>query len=86
MILFRFIIAVILGYILWRLLRPRPGVKRGGGSGQPDNPEEMKQDPVCGTWVPVSQAVKVVHKGESHYFCSRKCREKFLKDRSRTRD
>lgn len=86
MIFFRFIIAVILGYILWRLLRPRPGTRQDGRSGKTKTPEEMKQDPVCGTWVPVSQAVKAVHKGEAFYFCSQQCRGKFLEDHADTID
>jgi YHS domain-containing protein len=39
--------------------------------------EEMKQDPVCGTYVPSSLAVTVIHKGTTVYFCSSVCRDKF---------
>ncbi|MBN2399818.1 MAG: YHS domain-containing protein [Candidatus Aminicenantes bacterium] len=40
--------------------------------------EEMKQDPVCGTYVPASLAVTATHKGITLYFCSNACRDKFL--------
>jgi len=39
--------------------------------------EEMVQDPVCGTWVPVSQALPLEHKKEIKHFCSPACRDKF---------
>jgi uncharacterized protein len=42
--------------------------------------EEMKQDPLCGTYVPASLAVTATHKGETIYFCSSACREKFNKN------
>ncbi len=38
----------------------------------------MKQDPVCGTWVPVSQALKAQINGETLYFCSMACRDRYL--------
>ena len=41
--------------------------------------EEMKQDPVCGTYVPASLAVTATHKGATVYFCSDACCDKFNK-------
>ncbi len=37
--------------------------------------EEMKKDPVCGTYVPESQAIRY----HGNYFCSEDCKEKFKK-------
>jgi YHS domain-containing protein len=42
--------------------------------------EEMNRDPVCGTYVPVSLAVTITHKGATVYFCSAACRDKFMKN------
>ena len=39
--------------------------------------EEMKQDPVCGTYVPASLALTATRKGATVYFCSSACRDKF---------
>ena len=89
MILFRFFIAGLLVYLLWRLFRFRSGSDREGGKKAQRStaaPEEMKQDPVCGTWVPVSQAIKIEHMGSQLYFCSPKCRDRFLADHSSTTD
>lgn len=38
---------------------------------------ELKQDPVCGTFVPVATSVKKTINGELVYFCSAACRDKF---------
>ncbi len=40
---------------------------------------EMKKDEVCGTFVPENQALTCHHDGELRYFCSKECRDKFLK-------
>jgi YHS domain-containing protein len=38
----------------------------------------MVQDPVCGTWVPASQALSIRQGKETIHFCSPDCRDKFL--------
>jgi YHS domain-containing protein len=38
---------------------------------------ELKRDPVCGTYVPTTTALKKTVKGETVYFCSTDCRDKF---------
>lgn len=39
--------------------------------------EALKKDPVCGTFLPASNAVRKTVKGETYYFCSTECRDKF---------
>jgi uncharacterized protein len=39
---------------------------------------ELKKDPVCGTYVSTSLAVTRTVKGETVYFCSNECRNKFV--------
>jgi YHS domain-containing protein len=38
---------------------------------------ELKQDPVCGTFVSTSTSVKKTINGELVHFCSAACRDKF---------
>ena len=38
---------------------------------------ELKQDPVCGTFVPTTTSVKKTINGELVHFCSVACRDKF---------
>jgi YHS domain-containing protein len=46
----------------------RPPVPMGG---------ELKRDPVCGTYIAASASVRKVVKGETLYFCSPTCRDKY---------
>lgn len=39
--------------------------------------EEMALDPVCGSYVPLSAAIKSTIGGKTVFFCSDDCREKF---------
>ena len=43
------------------------GVRAGG---------ELKRDPVCGTFIPVENAITKTTGGEVVYFCSKACRDK----------
>lgn len=52
---------------------PRPaGQASSGAAGG-----ELKQDPVCGTFVPTTTSVKKTINGELVHFCSVACRDKF---------
>jgi uncharacterized protein len=82
MTFFSFILVAMIVYRLFKWIwkddklaqkRPQPS------QGEPVV-EEMKQDPVCGTYVPSSLAVKATFKGASVHFCSDACRDKFDKD------
>jgi YHS domain-containing protein len=48
---------------------PRPGTLPSA--------EELKKDPVCGTFLAPSTAVRKTVNGETYYFCSAECRDKF---------
>ena len=39
--------------------------------------EDLVEDPVCHTYVPLSQAVKKEISGNDYYFCSKQCSEKY---------
>jgi YHS domain-containing protein len=38
---------------------------------------ELRQDPVCGTYVSTQSALTKTIGGETHYFCSAGCRDRF---------
>lgn len=46
-----------------------PSVPAGG---------ELKKDPVCGTYVSAAASLTRTVKGETFYFCSPECRDKYL--------
>ena len=81
-ILSRFILAALILYLMIRWLWKKPPV--GTSSPNPARPatskiEEMRKDPACGIFITESQAVILKEKGETLFFCSEKCREKFRK-------
>jgi YHS domain-containing protein len=45
-----------------------PAVPTGG---------ELKKDPVCGTFISTATAIQKRVGGETYYFCSPECRDKF---------
>lgn len=89
--MFQFILLAAIIYILYKWLRQVTPKPRGGDPPPPPTSgpfnrsagpvEEMRQDPVCGTWVPVSQAVTLKQGNETLFFCSPECRGKFLAGR-----
>ncbi len=78
----RFLIIAAVVYFLIRLLWKGDlfgFLRREKKSKSPKQLEEMKKDPVCGTYIPESQAFKLNWKKETVYFCSKKCRDEFQK-------
>jgi YHS domain-containing protein len=51
---------------------PPPPQSRPGGAGG-----ALKRDPVCGMFIPESEAVTKQVRGETVYFCSGACRDKY---------
>ncbi len=81
MIFIRIIIFFLLGYFVSFLYKKlRKDNKKSISSNMKNKsnmPEEMKQDPVCKTYVPKSQAVIYSDIKETVYFCSKNCRDKY---------
>ena len=48
--------------------RPPSGASPGG---------ELKKDPVCGTFISTATAFQKISQGQTYYFCSTECRDKF---------
>jgi YHS domain-containing protein len=50
------------------------------GPRQPQSPPsggELKKDPVCGTFISTATAFQKFAQGQTYYFCSTECRDKF---------
>jgi len=79
MTFFSFILLAMILYRIfkwiWKNDKPKQ-IKRPAHQGE-QVVEEMKRDPVCGTYVPASLAVTSTHKDATIYFCSNSCRDKF---------
>jgi hypothetical protein len=72
----------LLGLLARLFLNAAVGPERGG-SRPPSppqasaSPEALKKDPVCGTFVAPSTALMKDRAGQTYYFCSPACRDKF---------
>jgi YHS domain-containing protein len=77
--MFRLILLAGIVYLLLKWLRRSAPKKEKEPTFQRRDPavEEMMRDPVCGTYVPASQAVTLQREKETLYFCSAGCRDKF---------
>lgn len=78
----RLILWAVLGFLVytivqaaWRAFHAPPPP----APGQQPRGEVMERDPHCGTYVPREDAVAAVIGGEPRWFCSRRCRDEFLK-------
>jgi len=64
----------LFGIVLRSLTRPShqpPPEKTATG-------EDMVRDPQCGTFVPRGDAITKTVGGNTHYFCSKQCRDDYL--------
>jgi hypothetical protein len=87
----RLILYVIVGVVILTLLRsvleavgkafssagtPSAGAPSAGAP-RGQAPQSLKKDPVCGTFVSTATAMQKNKGGETYYFCSAECRDKF---------
>jgi len=86
--LIRFLLLLILGMVLARVLRGVLASAIAATREQPPRPAagpsqgvKMVRDPVCGTFLPPGNALAVTDRGTVHYFCSEACREKHARSR-----
>ncbi len=73
----KLLLLILVGFVgysmIQGLLRPssRPGGKMPKNRSR--DGEQMVEDPQCGTFLPLSDAISAQVKGEKFHFCSRKC-------------
>ena len=79
----RFLILCILAYVGYRALKALVFPERPSsnidvqGKGAPID-DIMVKDPLCETYFPQREGIKEVIKGETLYFCSEECRDKYV--------
>lgn len=56
---------------------PSPPSSPSAGEPRGQSAQSLKKDPVCGTFVSAATAVQKSKGGETYYFCSAACRDKF---------
>ena len=76
------IVRGVLGVVLRgfsQLLSPQggPQTKRSPSEGVPLS-GELKKDPACGTYISTASSIQQTVGGQTHYFCSAECRDKYV--------
>jgi YHS domain-containing protein len=82
----RLLFLLIVAYLAYRLIKDYvlPPGPAGSAPGEGADPvakgegEEMALDPVCGSYVPASSALRVRKGEEVIHFCGEECRQKFM--------
>jgi YHS domain-containing protein len=80
--MYRFFIFIIFIYLLYKVIKTGGQIKPEKNENyqfkaSPVGGEDLVEDPVCHTYVPMSQAVKKEISGNDYYFCSKQCSEKY---------
>jgi len=73
------ILFLLIAHTFWRVL---DGVIEGAGGTRKRKRAirpsvKLVRDPVCGTFVAPRQELSLTARGETHYFCSEKCRREY---------
>ena len=90
--MFRGILYLVIGLLVLTLVRSIVGIITKGfadlftqgeasapsrGPSAPSSGGELKKDPVCGTFISPKTAFQKAAGGQTYYFCSTACRDKF---------
>jgi uncharacterized protein len=75
--MYRLLWVLILAGIVYWLAKRAFSSGRGKTAGNEEVGEEMVQDPVCGCYLPKSQALSLSSRGKRLYFCSEGCFQKY---------
>lgn len=83
--IFKLMVVIVLIYLFYKLVRT---LKRPVGNPKPRVPpsptgEDLVEDPLCHTYVPVTHARQAQIDGKTVYFCSEKCLEQYKKQQKR---
>ncbi len=79
----RFLVFIILLYFVYKIIKtvqqPKPESSDNYQfKSTPAGGEDLIEDPVCHTYVPVSQAYKKEISGKTYFFCSQQCSAKYV--------
>ncbi len=78
----RIIFYALIGYVIYLLIKFFHGIQKASQRVTSSSKKTgmMVKDDVCNTYLPQEDAIKEKIDGSMHYFCSKNCRDKFLKE------
>jgi uncharacterized protein len=72
---------MVIGYLVFRAYRKIKEAmsleRQTPPSPKIEEPDTLLQDPVCGTFIPRKEALKMVKDGKEYFFCSEGCLKRF---------
>ncbi len=75
--LVRLLLVAVLTRLIWKFARNFFSGLQVQNREQPQQNTALVRDPVCGTYVQQSRALKIHSGSEVNYFCSESCRQEF---------
>ena len=72
----RYLFVAVVG-LFAKAVNPQARTSSQNQAGHGSKGGELKQDPVCGTFVPTATSVKQTVNGQLVHFCSVACRDKY---------
>ena len=75
----RLLLAVLVIRVVWLFVASVFAGARGGQPRPAERHVALVQDPVCGTYVEPARALSTHSGSTTHYFCSERCQQAFLK-------
>ena len=79
----KLLMLILLGFVgysmIQGIIRPKQDRDNKPPRNRSRDGEKMVEDPQCGTFIPISEAVSATVNGQEHYFCSQKCLKTFKK-------
>jgi len=84
----KLLIIVAVGYLLYRSMKSwmfphGTSQKNGSGKTTGEIDDVMIKDPYCQAYFPRRNAVHLKFRGNDLYFCSKRCRDKYIADQSK---
>ena len=80
----RFILGLVVGYLIYRIVKKTMLAYKQARYVQPQEPvagdqdtQTLVQDPICGTFIPRQDALKIHQDGKDYFFCSEGCLKRF---------
>ena len=79
----KLLMLILAGFVVYSMIQGiiRPKENRGGKipRNRSRDGEKMVEDPHCGTFIPIGDAVSATINGQQRHFCSKKCLKAYKK-------
>jgi YHS domain-containing protein len=83
----RILAGLIIGFLVYwgvkKVARALGLWPQAPSSGEPRQPDVLVQDPVCQTFIPRKEALRMEKDGKVYFFCSEGCLKRFQRGASR---